>query len=244
MAENNYEKWLPELQACPIFDDLTGDEIVHALNELAPVIGHYQKGEEAMKAGEKQKGFCVFLNTVPPKTPVRRKEKWRYPGLCTPGWIFAELPGFSDSDIIMRTFRVPAECYIMFIDADRFVGYCEKNDRVHRLLIRNQFGVFARKCIALKRAHRFFNLGDVTENVALFLCDEMKENKSAQFIPHRDNEELAEMMLIEKDAIDAAYDTLTAQKYIAIQNDGKVVILDNEGLKKAAGTRLDVVMGH
>jgi hypothetical protein len=240
----DYKKWLPELKACPIFDDLHDSEIVSSLEELAPEIVHFQKDDAILTKNEAMRGFGVFLNSVPPQQPVRRKEKWRYPGVCTPGWIFAELPGFSDKHVAAFTFKAPVECHIMFIDADRFVGYCTENTRAHQLLIRNQFGVYARKCIALKRARRFFALGDVIENVALFLWDQMNATGAPQFLPERDAEELAEMMMIDEEKILAAYKELADKGIIAQADDGAVSILNKDTLEKAAGSRVHVKLGH
>jgi hypothetical protein len=240
----DYARWLPELKACPIFDDLTDDEIVSTLQALAPETVHFQIGEAIHTKGEAMRGFGVFLNSVPKQTPVRRTEKWRYPGVHTPGWIFAELPGFSDNHIAVFTSVAPIECDIMFIDADRFVGYCEDNSRAHRLVIRNQFGVYARKCIALKRARRFFVLGDVTENVALFLWDHMTASGAAQFLPERDGEELAEMMMVDEEKILAAYQELERKGIITKAADSTVTIVDKAALESAAGSRVHVKLGH
>jgi hypothetical protein len=239
----DYEKWLPELKACPIFDDLSDEEIVRSLEELAPKIVHFAKGDYVLKKGEEILGFGVFLNSVPPQETVRRKQKWRYPAVRTPGWIFAELPGFSDKHSAAFDFIAPVECYIMFIDADRFVGYCKENNRAHQLLVRNQFGVYARKCIALKRARRFFALGDITENVALALWDQMNAG-SCVFIPDRDKEELAEMMMIDEARIAAAYEKLAGQGIIAENADGEIRVLDKAALEKACGERARVKLGH
>jgi hypothetical protein len=239
-----YEKWLPEIEVCPIFDNLSRDEILAVLNELKPEVAHFQKDEAFLIKDQPKRGFGVFLNTVPPQGPRRRNEQWRYPGPFTPGWIFAELPGFSDAPVNFFTSPAPEECYILFIDADRFVGYCRENDPKHQLVIRNQYGVFARKCIALKRARRFFVLGDLNENLAIFLCDQKKETASDRFVPDRDPEELAEMMMIEEDRVQAAYRDLEDKGLIKREEGGFVRILNEAGLKAAAGPRLLLKQGH
>jgi hypothetical protein len=214
----DYERWLPELFVCPIFDGLTGEEIVSVLTDIAPEIIHYQKGDIILARGEPLRGFGVFLNTNPPQKPVRRKEKWRYPGVAKPGWIFAELPAFSDKPISVHHFPAPAECYVMFINADRFVFCQGENQKIHQQIIRNQFGVFARKCIALKRARQFFALGDIAENLAAFLRDEAQG--AAPFLPRRDAEELAEMMMVDEAEIEAAYEKLIRQGRIIREENG------------------------
>jgi hypothetical protein len=239
----DYEQWLGELKACPIFDDLSDDEILRSLEELAPRVTLFKQGEPVFKKDEPIPGFGVFLNSVPPQAPARRKEKWRYPGPWTPGWIFAELPGFFDKRAAFSV-DAPCECHIMFIDADRFVSYCKDNSRAHQLLIRNQFGVYARKCIALKRARRFFRLCDVTENVALFLWDQTNARGAAVFTPERDDEELAEMMMIGEAQIAEAYQNLCGANIISRDAEGKVAILDRDALEKAAGNRAHEKFGH
>jgi hypothetical protein len=225
----NYERWLPELSVCPVFDGLEPEEILSVLTDMGAEIVHFHKGDPALVRGETLKGFGIFLNTTPPQTPRRRKEKWRYPGVATPGWIFAELPGFSSNPVAVREFTAPEECDILFINGDRFV-FAGGGTRAHLQVLRNQFGIFARKCIALKRGRRFFTLNSPAQNLAAFLGDEAPAGGGA-FRPSRDPEELAEMMMIDEEAVLAAYGELIRLGLAVREEDGLVSIPDVNKLK-------------
>lgn len=198
-----YETWMGELLVCPLFDGMNPAEILEALNVMQPEIKAYKEGGQIFYLGESITGFGVFLNSNPKQQPQKLSDRWRVPKPFTPGWVFSELPTFSGSPIPFPV-HAKADCHIMFIDRDRFIGTCIKGGVMQKVL-ENKLGMFARKCQVLKRIRPFYKRRDTADGLYTYLTKQQRIAKDQSFAPSLSSDELAEALGCEEIKILDAY---------------------------------------
>lgn len=225
----DWVKWMEELQVCPLFDGMTQKEILSFLDEVKPRLTYFKKGQQMFKAGQQVTAFGIFLNAEPGIEPKKCIEKWRSPNYFRPGWVFAELPAFSDIDRMPRDVFSEENCFVMFIEAEAFTGY-SGSFRIYRTLQRNMLGILARKCRVLKRSRAFFELKEMSEGLYDCLLRDKKTKGQDTFFESLSIEELAQILMCSEQELKQAYDELEKKQLIVRTSSGAVRLKEKAGI--------------
>lgn len=242
--ENCWEKWIEELKVCPLFEDMEPEEILSFLEEVKPRITYFKKGQQMFKAGRPITEFGIFLNTEPRIEPKKCMEKWRSPNYFRPGWLFAELPTFSDIDRMPRDVFSEADCFVMFIEGQAFTGY-SGSFRIYRILQRNMQGILARKCRVQKRSRAFFERKEISDGLYDCLLMDKKASGQDTFYESFSVEELAQLLMCSQRELKQAYDELAKKQLIVRTSTGEVQVNEKADQGNClTGKKKDMDLNH
>lgn len=224
-AGTDYNHWLPELMACPLFEDTTGEDILLFLKTTSPTISFYSKEQMIFSAGQEITAFGVFLNTIPKMNIQICRDRWQSPRYYCPGWLFAELPAFSEDNKIPFDVYARNDCYILFITPAQLFA----RDVEARIVLRiqqNLIRLLARKAKLLKRCRIFYEQIDITDGLYRFLKRECQIQKSRIISMPVETDELAEILLIEEADVTEALQELEDKGLLARNPDGTLILED------------------
>lgn len=214
-------RWMNELRVCPLFEGMDQEGILSFLDEVSPRLTYFKKNQQMFKAGRPITAFGIFLNSEPKIEPKKCIEKWRSPNYFRPGWVFAELPAFSDENRMPRNVFSETDCFVIFIEAEAFTGY-NGNINIYKILQRNMIGILARKSRVLKRSRAFFEFKEMSQGLLEFLVMEKITKRQDTFHESFSIEELAQVLMCSEKQIENAYDDLERQNLIIRTSTGEI----------------------
>lgn len=224
-AGTEYDNWLPELMACPLFEDTKEEDILLFLETISPVINYYSEGQIIFSAGQEIATFGVFLNTVPRMIIRTCRDRWQSPRYYCPGWLFAELPAFSEDNKIPFDVYARNDCYILFITPAQLFE-ADVEDRIAIRIQQNLIRLLARKARLLKRCRVFYEQVEIAEGLYRFFKRECQIQKSQIISMPVETDELAEILMIEEADVTEALQKLVDRGVLSRNSDGTLMLED------------------
>lgn len=219
----DWNEWRKELSVCPLFENMSAEQIMLFLNAVKPRIEYFGKDSRIFYMGQNITAFGIFLNSDPKTEPEKCTEKWRSPNYYHPGWLFAELPAFSEDNRIPFDVFAPCACFILFIDVQAF--FCRNMEQdIFCRIQENMIRLLARKSRVLKRCRIFYERKNLTEGLYGMLKKDSVINRNRCFEKSFSLEELAEVIQCEKEELILAWKILENLELIEEQPSGKVLL--------------------
>lgn len=215
----------------PLFENISGEDVVSLLDCLQPWVRTYQKDEFIALVGDKVEGISIILegrievlkeNLLGKSVVVARFGR---------GAIFAEVAAFSKAGIWPSSVRVIEDARIMTISTDHFTGQCAQGCSYHRQLMFNMLHILADKALVLNRKVDFLSVKTIRGKIAAMIVEAvMAQRSNIVHLPYT-RETMAKMLNVARPSLSRTLVQMKEEGILDFQRS-QFVVLDEERLKR------------
>lgn len=195
------KKHLDILKKCPLFEDISDNDIVPLLSCLGAKVETFDKKYTVFSEGSPAKHIGIVLSGGV------QMERTDFFGNRTifltaePSELFGEAFSCSLLDEMPVTVVAASLSEIMFIDCTRIMNSCERSCGFHRRMIYNLMKNLAQKNIALHQKLEITSKRTTREKLLTFLNLQAKKRGSRIFTVPYDRQELADYLEVDRSGL-------------------------------------------
>ncbi len=197
------EKYLPLLQASPLFDSMAPEQIASVLHCVGARLAEKGTGEYILAAGSTTERMGLLLSGA---ALAVQEDLWgerNIMGKILPPDTFAE-PFAAKHGAVLNVSIVTSEpSTVMFLDIYKLLSVCSESCPQHTRLIRNLVCVLAGKNLQLNDKITHMSKRRTREKLLSYLTSESLRRKSLEFDIPFDRQQLADYLCIERSAMSA-----------------------------------------
>lgn len=226
-----YDKWLPQLAECRLFENMSPDELNSMLKCLAPMICSYAKNENIASAGEKLKGVGVVLSGRAVVNKESASGDRVIMSMLEPGDMFGEIAAFSGNDTWPATVAAQSDCTVMILPPDKIVSGCRNSCASHRQLAMNMLKIVSDKATMLNRKLDYLAIKSIRGKISAFLIEQSKKSGSPIFMMPLKRSELADFLNVSRPSLSREMCRMRDEGLIEFHRES-VRIRDMDALKQ------------
>ncbi len=196
-----YQKWLPQLTSCPIFQGNSAAEIVAMLECLRPTVNMYHPGECIVIAGTPLTGLGVVLTGRVTISKEKVSGERVLIAIAGPGTMFGEVAAFAGNRVWPATVMADDASEVLFLPPEKIVNNCQHHCEFHRRLTTNMLGIIAGNALLLNKKLEFLTMKSLREKIAAFLLEQSERNANLTFVLPFDRDELADFLGVSRPSL-------------------------------------------
>lgn len=228
-----FNKWVKVFQRCALFKDISPEELMLVFGCLQPKISSYEKNGWVSIAGEDFNGIGIVLSGEVVVSKENAAGTRIIMAVNGPGDIFGELAAFSGKGVWPVTVSARGSCTVMFLQAGKIVGNCERSCLSHRQLITNMLEIFAEKALMLHRKVEYLAIRNMRGKISTFLLEQYKKTGRDTFVMPMKRNELADFLNVTRPSLSREFGRLRDEGVIDFFRDS-VKIKQVDSLKSMA----------
>lgn len=224
------KKYIPVLEKCPLFRQITSEEILPLLGCLGARVIGCSKGEAIFTEGDPATYVGILLSG---SAQIVKDDVYGNRSIVAsvaPGQLFGETFACAGTDSLPVSVFASDACEIMLIDCRRITLTCSSACSFHSRIIFNLLHVMAEKNLMFQRKIEITAHRTTREKLMAYLLDQAKQNASTQFTIPFDRQSLADYLGVERSALSAEISKLkkdgvidTSRSYFRLLNAGSIV---------------------
>lgn len=195
------KKYLSILSACPLFKNISSDDLlkmIACLNGKAVTIG---KGQPVFLEGEPAQLMGILLTGTVQIIQSDYYGNRNVLSILQPGEYFGEVFPCANLKTLPVSVFAQKESTILLLDLKRILTVCSNACSFHNQLIRNLLQGIAEKNLAFTNKIRYMSHKTTKEKLLSYLSDQAKLQKSAEFFIPLDRQSLADYLGVERTAM-------------------------------------------
>lgn len=195
------EKYTEILQSCPLFEGVSGQELLGLLHCLGGKTVTAQKGQAILHEGDPATHLGIVL------TGAVRLERMDYYGNRSivahigPGQLFAESYACARVQALPISVVADEAAAVMLIDCHRITVSCSNACGFHSRIIHNLLYLVADRNLLFDRKLQITAMRTTREKLMAYLMDCMKTAGSARFTIPYDRQELADYLEVDRSGL-------------------------------------------
>lgn len=195
------EKYLPVLQASPLFLGIASDDLHALLLCLSAAAASYDKNSFILRCGERVTSVGLILTG---SAHIIKEDFWGNRNLLShiePGQLFAETYACA-ADLPLGVSVLAAEpTAVLFLDVRRILTTCTSACAFHSRLIHNLLSVLAEKNLLLQDKLTHLTQRTTREKLLSYLSAESVRHGSARFELPFNRQQLADYLSVDRSAM-------------------------------------------
>ena len=197
------EKYFELLSSAPLSSDIDPNDLSSMLSCLSAKVTEVPKGSPVFLEGDPASHVGIVLDGA---VQVVRDDYYGNRSVLTvaePGDLFAEVFACAGLDTMPVSVFAAKNSKIMLLDFKRVLTVCSRACPFHTQLVSNLLRVVAQKNLALNQKIQCMSRRTTKEKVMVYLLEQAKRHKSAQFTIPFDRQALADYLGVERSALSA-----------------------------------------
>lgn len=208
-----------ELSRTRLFRGIAPDDIPGLLKCLNASRRSYKKGEQILRAGDCVKALGLVLSGG---ARIEHDDFWGNRSVLDnvgAGGIFAEAYACAPGEPLMVSVVAAEPSEVLFLDAERITGACEKACHFHGRLIRNLLEIASRKNLTLSR--RIFHTSSKTIRGRLlsYLSYQAAAAGGGEFSIPFDRQQLANYLSVDRSAMSSELGKLKREGLLEVNRN-------------------------
>lgn len=191
-------KTLQALKLCPLFGDITDDELREMIECFSPRVLSYKRGEVLFVEGDAQDSIGVVLGGRMSLNRENVLGNKMVLAMLEPGDLFGEMAAFSGRRHWPATVVAVEPSEVMFIAIERFSVTCASNCLHHGQLIRNMLGIISKKALLLNRKVEYLTIKGMREKLCRYILEQAQDKGSTIFDMDMNRNELADFLNVSR----------------------------------------------
>lgn len=195
------KKYYSTLEKCPLFSDITEDNLCTMLGCLAAKVKKYSKGQTVFLEGDEAKYLGIVLTGEVQIIRIDMFGNRTILATVDPSQLFGESFACAELMAIPISVVVSRDCEVMLIDAKRITQSCINACSFHSKLIFNLLKVVAKKNILFHEKIEVTSKRTTHEKLMTYLLLQAKKEKSCTFSIPFNRQELADYLEVERSGL-------------------------------------------
>lgn len=191
------------LQKCPLFQDITEENLLTMLDCLQVKTGRYKKGQTIFAEGEPAKFFGILLTGAAKIVRVDYYGNRSIVASLEPAQIFGESFACAKIEALPVDVVAAENTEVLLIDARRILQSCSHACSFHNQMIFNLLKVVATKNLVFHQKLEITSKRSTREKLMTYLLLQAKYHHSNSFIIPYDRQELADYLEVERSGLSA-----------------------------------------
>lgn len=207
------------LKKCPLFTDISGDNLESLLSCLSGRQKNYSKGETLLAEGGKLSAVGIVLSG---SVHIVKEDFFGNRNIIAEigeGALFGEAIVCAEAERLPVNVVAAENSAILFIDYGRIVTTCPSACKFHRQLIKNMLRVLGRKNMSLVDKLEHLTKRTIREKVLSYLFGEVKRRGRKNIEIPFDRQQLADFLSVERSALSAELSRLRDDGIIKFQKN-------------------------
>jgi CRP-like cAMP-binding protein len=195
------KKYVDILKTCPLFRDISPQEILSMLKCLSARMLGYQKNEYVLQAGDAVTWVGIVLSGG---VHVVQEDFWGNRTILTrsgPGEVFAEAFSCAEIDRLPVSVVASEKVEVLQIDYQRIITTCSPVCVFHAKLIENMLRIIAQNNILLTQKAEHLAQRNTRSKLLSYLAAQAKQHKNNAFEIPFDRQELADYLCVDRSAM-------------------------------------------
>lgn len=208
------DKYFEILRKCPLFDNISDENLLPMLGCLSAKVFSYKKGETIIAEGDYCQNIGIVLTG---KTQIIRVDFYGNRNIISvaePGQLFGE--AFACGDIQESPIDVVAceNTEVMMIDCKKIITTCSNSCEFHNQIIFNMLKILAMKNIFFNQKLEVTSKRTTREKLITYLMQQAKLHNSNTFTIPFDRQELADYLEVDRSGLSAEISKLRNEKIL------------------------------
>ena len=195
------EEYYDILSQCPLFSDISRQELGEMLNCLGGTITGVAKGNPVFLEGDPAEFVGVVLSG---KVQILRTDYYGNRSVLTvvsPGGLFGEAFACAGVETLPVSAVALQNSTVLMLNCKRVLTGCSNACPFHSRLLRNLLQGIAQKNLTLTRKIRCMSQKTTQEKLMEFLLEQAKQQSSPEFVIPYDRQALADYLGVERSAM-------------------------------------------
>jgi cAMP-binding proteins - catabolite gene activator and regulatory subunit of cAMP-dependent protein kinases len=197
------KNYYDSLKLCPMFADMSSDDIDSLMKCLSASRKWYEKGSFVFTEGDEAGNVGIVLSGA---VHVLREDFWGRRNLLArieTGGLFGESFAFARMKLLPVSVTAAEDSEILFIDASRIMTTCAVPCIYHADLIKNLTLILARRNVMLTQKLEHVTRPTTREKLLSYLSEQSRLAGSNAFDIPFNREELADYLSVDRSAMSA-----------------------------------------
>ncbi|MDD4146083.1 MAG: Crp/Fnr family transcriptional regulator [Clostridia bacterium] len=227
------QQWLKTLEKCPLFQEITAEELSCVLDCLQPKIKNYKGRDICITLeGEKFSGVGVVLSGEVAVTKENVEGNRVMMTKLGAGGLFGEIAAFSGKRVWPATVVTLGACHVMFVPINKIVDSCAKHCPSHRQLILNMLKIVSNRTLMLNRKLEYLAIKSMRGKISTFLLEQYKKAGQKKFKLSLTRQELADFLNVSRPSLSREMCRMRDEGVIEFKRE-LIEIRDLKALKRA-----------
>lgn len=213
------------LRKCPLFRDISDEELVPMLGCLGAVIHEYKRGDLIFSEGDTARSLGIVLSGEVQIEQVDYYGRRDIVGSVGVGGIFGETFACAKVESLPVDVICVSDCEIMLVGVGRITRSCANACAFHSMVIYNLMQMVAEKNLMLHKKIEIISRRTTREKLLAYLLYEAKRAGSDTFEIPYDRQSLADYLGVDRSGLSVEIGKLRAEG--VIESDRKRFTLLN-----------------
>lgn len=208
------EKYYSVLSKCPMFRDISRENLIGLLGCLGGKTEKYGNDETIFSEGEPVRGIGIVLSGMVQIVRIDYYGNRSIVANIEPSNLFGESFACAGIEAIPVDVVSAGNTEILLIDAARIISTCSSACDFHRQIIFNLLQVVAAKNLFFNQKMDIVSKRSTREKLMTYLLLQAKENNSSSFVIPFDRQELADYLGVDRSGLSTEIGKLRREKVI------------------------------
>ncbi|MDD3653041.1 MAG: Crp/Fnr family transcriptional regulator [Desulfotomaculaceae bacterium] len=229
-----FTKWVKVFSQCALFKGISPENLGLVFGCLQPKLQNYKKNEYVTITGDDFTGIGIVLAGEVVVSKENTAGNRIIMAVNSPGELFGEIAAFSGEGVWPVTVEAREACTVMFLQAGKIVGSCERSCVSHQQLIVNMLHIFSDKARLLHRKVEYLAIKSLRGKISVFLLEHYQKTGQNTLVMPLNRNELADFLNVARPALSRELSRLRNEGVIDFQRDA-IKIKSVDTLKSIAG---------
>ena len=222
------KKYYEVLRKCPLFMDISDENLTSILTCLDATVKIYEKKETIFSEGEPAKYIGIVLSGAVQIVQVDYLGNRNIVANIEAAELFGESFACAGVEAIPMDVVAREDTEVLLIDCLRITQTCSSACEFHRRMIYNLMKLVAMKNIIFHQKIEIISKRSTREKLMTYLVMQAKKNRSATFEIPYDRQELADFLGVDRSGLSVEIGKLCKEGFIQNRRKWFKVIKDEE----------------
>lgn len=208
------EKYYPVLSKCPMFRDISKENLMAMLGCLGGKIEKYKKEERIFSEGEPAKWIGIVLSGMAQIVRIDYYGNRSIVAKIEPSDLFGEAFACAGTEALPVDVVSAGNTEILRMDAAKIIRTCNNACDFHRQIIFNLLQAVAAKNLILNQKMDILSKRSTREKLMAYLLSQAKENGSSSFEIPFDRQGLADYLGVDRSGLSTEIGKLRKEKVL------------------------------
>lgn len=197
------KKYFEVLRKCPLFNDVSDENLLPMLSCLGATVKTYDKKETVISEGESAKHVGIVLSGTVQIVQIDYFGNRTIVAHMGASELFGESFSCADVESVPVDVIAVEDAEIMFVDSKRIIKSCSNACSFHQQIIYNLMKIIATKNLLFHQKISITSKRSTKEKLMAYLLIQAKKNNSNSFKIPYDRQELADYLGVERSGLSA-----------------------------------------
>ena len=195
------KKFLPVLHSCPLFDQISTEDLPGLMSCMGATPKAYSKKETILEEGAAANSIGILLSGSAQIVQIDYYGNRSILGTLAPGDLFAETFACAGVKAVPVNVIATENCTVLFISCERVLHSCSSACSFHQQLLSNLMSILATKNILFHQKIEIASKRTTREKLMTYLMQQAKRCGSNHFDIPFTRQELADYLQVDRSGL-------------------------------------------